>query len=258
MDVSVAAALAAVFGLIIGSFVNVVAYRIPAGKSVVSPPSACPSCDHPIRNRDNIPVVSWLLLKGRCRDCRAAISIRYPIVEATTGALFAATVLVIGLEWSLPAYLWFTGVTMALVLTDFDVKRIPNRILYPATVVGTALLLGGAVADGDPGDFWRGLAGAGIYFALFLVIALIARGGFGFGDVKLAFFLGEYLAFQSWGVLGAGVALGITIGGLIALGLLVLRRADRKTHIPFGPAMVAGAYLALVVGESLADWYIGG
>ena len=98
MDVSVAAALAALFGLIIGSFVNVVAYRIPAGKSVVSPPSACPSCDHPIRNRDNIPVVSWLLLKGRCRDCRAAISIRYPIVEATTGALFAVTVLVIGLE----------------------------------------------------------------------------------------------------------------------------------------------------------------
>ena len=89
------------------------------------------------------------------------------------------------------------------------------------------------------------------------MIALIARGGFGFGDVKLAFFLGEYLAFQSWGVLGAGIALGITVGGLIALGLLVSRKADRKTHIPFGPAMVAGSYAALVFGEALADWYLG-
>ncbi len=251
------AILAVPFGLVIGSFINVVAYRIPAGKSVVSPSSACPSCDHPIRHRDNIPIISWLVLRGKCRDCQATISARYPIVEATTGALFAATVLVVGLEWSLPAYLWFTGVTLALVLTDLDVKRIPNRILYPSTVVGTLLLLGAALLDGDLGVFWRGLGGAGIYFALFFLIALVARGGFGFGDVKLAFFLGEYLAYDSWGVLGSGIALGIGVGGLIALGLLLLRRADRKAHIPFGPAMVSGAYLALVFGESLADWYLG-
>ena len=196
------------------------------------------------------------MLGGKCRDCQAPISVRYPIVEALTGALFVATVVVIGVEWVLPAYLWFTGVTIALVLTDLDVKRIPNRILYPATVVGTVLLLGGAVVEGNVNNFWRGLAGAGIYFALFFLIALIAKGGFGFGDVKLAFFLGEYLAFRSWGVLGAGIALGIVVGGVVALGLLVLRRADRKTHIPFGPAMVIGAYAALVVGESLADWYL--
>lgn len=257
METSVAAITAGLFGLIFGSFVNVVAFRIPAGKSVVSPPSACPSCDHPIRGRDNIPVLSWLLLRGRCRDCHAPISIRYPIVEAAVGALFAATVIVIGLEWALPAYLWFVGVTMALVLTDLDVKRIPNRILYPSTIVGTALLLFGAVVDGKVGSFWRGLGGAGIYFALFFVIALVAKGGFGFGDVKLAFFLGEYLAFQSWEVLGAGIALGITVGGAISLGLLVIRKVDRKTHIPFGPAMVAGAYAALVFGEALADWYLG-
>ena len=256
MDVSVAATLAAFFGLIIGSFVNVVAYRIPAGGSVVSPPSACPSCSHPIRNRDNIPVVSWMWLRGRCRDCQTPISSRYPIVEVLTAVLFASTVVVIGLKWFLPAYLWFAGVTMALVLTDLDVKRIPNRILYPSTVAGTVLLLGGAIADGNINDLWRGLAGGGIYFALFFVIALIAKGGFGFGDVKLAFFLGEYLAFQSWEVLGTGIALGITAGGLIALGLLVLRRADRKTHIPFGPAMVIGAYLAIVAGERIADWYL--
>lgn len=251
------AILAIPVGLIIGSFINVVAYRIPAGKSVVSPPSACPTCHHPIRPRDNIPIVSWLLLRGKCRDCHAPISARYPIVEATTGGLFVAAVVVIGLEWSLPAYLWFAGVTLALVLTDLDVKRIPNRILYPSTVVGTLLLLGAAVLDGDLGHFWRGLVGGGIYFALFLVIALVARGGFGFGDVKLAFFLGEYLAYQSWGVLGAGIALGIGVGGFIALGVLILTKADRKTHIPFGPAMVVGSYLALIFGESLSDWYLG-
>ncbi len=251
------AILAVPFGLVIGSFINVVAHRIPAGKSVVAPPSACPSCNSPIRPRDNIPVLSWFVLRGKCRDCQAPISARYPIVEATTSALFVAAVFVIGLEWSLPAYLWFTGVTLALVLTDLDVKRIPNRILYPSTIVGTLLLLGGAVLEGELGNFWRGLGGAGIYFALFLVIALVARGGFGFGDVKLAVFLGEYLAYRSWGVLGAGIALGIGVGGLIALGLLVLTKADRKTHIPFGPAMVLGSYLALVFGQSLADWYLG-
>lgn len=254
---SAVAGFAALLGLIFGSFINVVAYRIPAGISVVSPPSACPECNTPIRPRDNIPVLSWFLLRGRCRDCGTRISMRYPIVEVATAVLFVASVLVIGVEPVLPAYLWFAGVTLVLVLTDLDVKRIPNRILYPSTVVGAILLFGGAALDGSISSFWRAALGAAIYFLLFLILALIARGGFGFGDVKLAFFLGLFLTYQSWEVLGSGIALGIGIGGVVAILLLLGGKATRKAKIPFGPAMVFGAYAALVVGQELADWYLG-
>lgn len=257
MDTALVAAVAAIFGLIFGSFINVVAYRVPAGLSVVSPPSACPHCDHPIRNRDNIPVLSWFLLRGRCRDCDERISPRYPIVEALTAVLSAGTVAVIGLHWVLPAYLWFAGVSLTLILTDLDVHRLPNRILYPSTVIGAVLLAIGAALDGDFSSMGRGVAGAAFYFVLFLILALAARGGFGMGDVKLAFFLGLFLAYQSWRVLGAGIALGVAIGGVVAIGLLISRRADRKSKIPFGPAMILGAYAALVFGQNLADWYLG-
>jgi leader peptidase (prepilin peptidase)/N-methyltransferase len=257
MDVFALALLGAVLGLVFGSFINVVACRVPADKSVVSPPSACPSCGHAIRHRDNIPVVSWILLRGRCRDCGVRISSRYPIVEAATAVLFVATVVVIGLGWVLAAYLWFVGVSLTLVLTDIDVHRIPNRILYPGTIVGAVLLFGGAVLDGDLGSFWRGAAGAGIYFALFLILALVARGGFGMGDVKLAFFLGLFLTYQSWEVLGSGIALGVAIGGVLAIFLLVARKASRKAKFAFGPAMVFGAWAALAFGQELADWYLG-
>ncbi len=257
MDVSLVAGFSAVLGLVFGSFINVVAYRVPADKSIVSPPSACPACGHSIRHRDNIPVLSWLLLRGRCRDCGAPISSRYPIVEAATAVLFATTVVVVGLEGVLPAYLWFIGVSLTLVLTDLDVHRIPNRILYPGTIIGAILLVGGAIVDGDLNSFWRGAAGAGVYFALFLILALVARGGFGMGDVKLAFFLGLFLTYQSWGVLASGIALGVAIGGVFAIFLLLARKASRKAKFAFGPAMIFGAYSALAVGQELADWYLG-
>ncbi|MGI9610050.1 MAG: prepilin peptidase [Acidimicrobiia bacterium] len=254
---ALATAFAALLGLVFGSFINVVAHRVPADKSIVSPPSSCPVCHHPIRHRDNIPVLSWLLLRGRCRDCGEPISVRYPVVELVTAALFGAAVGVIGIEPVLPAYLWFVGVGVTLILTDIDVHRIPNRILYPGTIVGAVLLLGGAVVDGDLASFWRGAAGAAVYFALFLVLALIARGGFGMGDVKLAFLLGLFLTYQSWGVLGSGVALGVAIGGVFAIFLLVARKASRKAKFAFGPAMILGAFAAIAFGQELADWYVG-
>jgi leader peptidase (prepilin peptidase)/N-methyltransferase len=256
MDAFVAAVAAAI-GLAFGSFINVVAYRVPLGRSVVSPASACPACDRPIRPRDNIPVVSWLLLRGRCRDCGVRISARYPIVEAATAVLFTATVLTIGVAPELPAYLWFAAAALTLTLTDIDVHRLPNHILYPSTAVGALLLLIAAIADGDLGSFARAVGGGALYFVLFLALALVARGGFGFGDVKLAFFLGLFLAYQSWDVLGAGIALGIAVGGLWAIGLLITRKADRKAKIPFGPAMILGAFIALAAGQELADWYLG-
>ncbi|MGH9169179.1 MAG: prepilin peptidase, partial [Acidimicrobiia bacterium] len=222
-------------GLAIGSFLNVVAYRVPAGRSVVRPRSACPACGHTVRARDNLPVLSWFLLGGRCRDCGASISPRYPLVEGLTALIFAATVLVVGVRWVLTAYLWFAGVTLVLVLTDLDHQRIPNRILYPGAAVGTVLLASGALGDGAAMGFVRAVAGGALYFTVLFLVALAARGGFGFGDVKLAFLLGEFLAYLSWAVLWAGVFLAVFIGGLAALALLVTRRKGRKEAIPFGP-----------------------
>jgi leader peptidase (prepilin peptidase)/N-methyltransferase len=249
--------LGAILGLVVGSFLNVVAYRVPRGESVVRPPSACPGCGSAIRRRDNVPVVSWLLLRGRCRDCGSTISARYPIVEALTAALFAVTVVVVGESWVLPAYWWFAGVGLTLILTDLDHQRIPNRILFPGVVVGIVLLTAGGLADGDATSVVRGGAGALAYFGLLFVIAIAARGGFGFGDVKLAFLLGLFLGYRSGKVLVTGVFAAFFIGGVVALALLVARRAGRKDAIPFGPALVVGAFIALASGEAIADWYLG-
>ncbi len=247
----------AVVGLVVGSFVNVVAYRVPQGLSVVRPPSACPACGHRIRPRDNVPVVGWLLLRGRCRDCGSGISIRYPLVEAGTGAIFALLGLLIGAAWVLPAYWWATGVAVTLTLTDLDLQRIPNRILVPGTMVGWVLLSGGAVLDGDASALLRALGGGAGYFGLLFLVALAARGGFGFGDVKLAFLLGSFLAYRSWEALLVGGFAAFAIGGLVALALLALRRAGRKDAIAFGPSMVAGAAVGLAWGERIAEWYLG-
>ena len=250
------AAFAAAFGLVFGSFLNVVAYRVPLGRSVVRPPSACPSCDAPVRPRDNIPVISWILLRGKCRECKTPISVRYLIVEAFTGALFAGTVLVVGLVWTLPAYLWFVAVTMVLILTDLDHKRIPNRILYPGTLVGLALLAGGAIADGRTDALSRAILGGVFYFAGLFVLALIARGGFGFGDVKLAFLLGLFGSYHGWEHLIVGVFLAFFIGGLVAIALLVTRRKGRKDAVPFGPSLVLGAWIGIAFGLEIFEWYL--
>lgn len=246
-----------VLGLIAGSFLNVVAYRVPLGRSVIRPRSACPACGHEIRARDNLPLLSWLLLRGHCRDCGLAISVRYPLVEAGTGLAFAGLALVVGATWSLPGYWWAAATAIALTLTDLDHKRIPDRILLPG-IIGTAVLLtAGSLGEGDPWAALRAVAGGAAYFALLLAIALVARGGFGFGDVKLGALLGMVLAHRSWGVLLVGVFAAFALGGLAGLVLLAARRVRRKDAIPFGPAMVAGAALALAAGEAIVRWYTG-
>jgi len=250
-------AASAVLGLMIGSFLNVVVYRVPLGLSIVRPPSACPSCSTPIRSRDNIPLISWLLLRGKCRDCANPISARYPLVEAGTAGAFAGIALIVGESWTLPAYWAATAVSIALALVDIDRKRIPNAILFPGLAMGWALLVAGAIADGDAWSLLRAAGGAGCYFALLLVIAVAARGGFGFGDVKLAFLLGTFLAHQSWDVLFVGVFAGFVVGGVLGAALLVARRLGRKDAMPFGPAMVIGAALALIWGEAIVGWYLG-
>ena len=179
---------------------------------------------------------------------------RTPAVAIATALLFAVTPLAVDVDWVLPAYLWFVAVTVTLTLTDIDTKLIPNRILFPGTIVGLVLLMGGAIIEDGP--IVRPLAGGVIYFVLLLVLALIARGGFGFGDVKLAFLLGLFTAYQSWETLIVAVFAAFLLGGLVSAILVVFRIRSRKDSIPFGPYLVAGAYLAIVWAGAIASWYL--
>ncbi|EYR64430.1 peptidase A24 [Actinotalea ferrariae CF5-4] len=250
----------AVLGLLVGSFLNVVVWRVPRGESVVRPPSACPACSRPIRRRDNVPVVSWLLLRGRCRDCSAPISARYPLVEAATAAAFALVAWRLGATWELPAYLWLTGACVALVLIDLDVHRLPDAIVLPSYPVVVWLLVVATLAPSGAaewGDLARAGAGGAILFAAYFVMAVAYPGGMGFGDVKLAGLLGVGLAWLGWGSLVVGGFAAFLLGGLYSLGLLALRRAGRGTGIPFGPWMVAGGAVGVAVGEPLWRAYLG-
>lgn len=244
-------------GLVIGSFLNVVIWRVPRGESVVSPPSHCPGCDRPIRPRDNIPVVSWLLLRGRCRDCHTRISARYPAVEALTGAMFGLMAWHLGVSWELPAYLYLTAVSIALAFIDLDTKRLPNVLTLPSYPITAALLLLPAVLDDRWADYGRAMLGALALFAFYFLLALIYPAGMGMGDVKLAGVLGMGLAWFGWGTLVAGGFLAFLLGGVVGIVLMLTRRAGRRTAIPFGPFMVAGALLGVLVGPAFADWYVG-
>jgi len=249
--------IAAFIGVLIGSFLNVIAYRVPAGMSIVRPASSCATCHAAIRPGDNVPIVSWLMLWGRCRACGSRISLRYPLVEGGCGALFGATAAIIGGSWVLPAYLWFAGLTLVLLVIDLDVKRIPNRVLYPGTIGALALLGVGAAVDGLGGALPRAGVGGAAYFGGLLAVALVSRGGFGMGDVKLGFVLGVFAAFRSWACLVVAVFGAFVIGGVVAITLVLAGRARRRDLIPFGPALVVGAWVAIAAGDAIASWYLG-
>ncbi|NIZ89850.1 prepilin peptidase [Kineococcus rubinsiae] len=248
--------LVAVVGVAVGSFLNVVVHRVPRGESIVAPPSACPGCGHAIRPRDNVPVLSWILLRGRCRDCGARISGRYPLVEAGTGLLFVAVLLVVGVSWALPAYLYLAAIAVALALIDLEVHRLPDAIVLPSYPVALVLLGAASALGGDGSAFVRALVGAAALFALYFVLWFVRPGGMGLGDVKLAGVLGLYLGWWGWDALAVGGFLAFVVGGLVSLPLLLSGRAGRRTAIPFGPSMLVAALAALVVAAPLSSWYL--
>ncbi|HWL36490.1 MAG TPA: prepilin peptidase [Frankiaceae bacterium] len=250
-------ALAAVFGLLIGSFLNVVVWRVPRGESLVSPPSHCPRCDTPIKPYDNLPVVSWLLLRGKCRHCGEPISARYPGVELATGVLFGALAARIGYDWALPAFLYLGAISVALALIDLDTKRLPNVITLPSYVVGIVLLGGAALLSGEYDPLVRAVIGMAALYGIYFLLVLAYPAGMGFGDVKLAGVLGLYLGWLGWPEWFTGWMLGFLLGGIWGVGVLLLRRGSRKTQIPYGPFMIAGALVAIFVGRPLADAYLG-
>lgn len=247
-------------GLAIGSFLNVVIWRVPRRESVNHPPSSCPICGNRIRWRDNIPVLSWLILRGRCRDCGEPISWRYPAVEAGTALLFVLIGLRFGFELpgvaALPAFLYLSAIAVALSLIDIDTHRLPNAIVLPSYVVAFALL---AVATAATGDWWmlaRSAIGGAALFAFYFTLVLVYPKGMGLGDVKLAGVLGLYLGWLGWGELAVGAFAPFLLGGLYAIGLLVARKAGRGSGIPFGPWMLAGALLSTFFGNEIAHGYL--
>ena len=252
---SLLAVLGGVFGLLIGSFLNVVVHRVPRGESVVRPASACPSCGLEIRPRDNLPVLGWVLLRGRCRDCGKPISARYPLVEAGTAVLFVVMALRFGGDWVLPAYLYLAAVGLALALIDLDCKRLPDALTLPSYPVAAVLLGGAALLGSDSGDYATALLGGLAMFALYFALAFAYPAGMGFGDVKLAGVLGMYLGWLGWGAWAVGTFLGFTLGGVFGIGLILVKKGGRKTAVPFGPFMLLGVLIAVLAGPELASGY---
>jgi leader peptidase (prepilin peptidase) / N-methyltransferase len=237
-----------VFGLIIGSFCNVVIYRLPQGRSIVSPGSRCRSCDTFIRPWDNIPLLSYVLLKGRCRFCKEPISLRYPAVESLNGALYAMLYLKFGLTMTFAVYAVLTSALVIVAFIDFDHKIIPNTMTLPGMAVGLGLSLG--VSPITPPASLIGLISGG---AIFYLIALISGGGMGGGDIKLIAMIGAFLGLP--GVLFT-IFVSALSGSVVGVMLMLLGRKGRKDRVPFGPFLAFGAILYMLVGNDLIQWYL--
>jgi leader peptidase (prepilin peptidase)/N-methyltransferase len=237
-------------GLLIGSFLTVVAHRLPLGESVVGGRSHCPACGAQIAAYDNVPVFSWLLLRGKARCCGAAISPRYPLTELAAGALYAATVLVLWDDAAQVALgLVFVTMLLAITLTDLERRIIPNKILLAGAVVAVAI-----VTATDPGSLpERAIAAAGAG-GLLLAAALAYPRGMGLGDVKLAATMGLFLGRE----VAPALFVALLAGSLVGLAMIVRHGASaRKQAIPFGPFLALGGVVGLLAGEELIDWYLG-
>ena len=240
--------LIGLLGLLVGSFLNVVIHRLPRGESLVRPASRCPSCKAAIKPYDNIPVVSWLLLRGRCRNCGAGISVRYPIVEALTAAVFVGAALARGVDDDLALWLPFAAMLIAVAGIDLDHQIIPNKILLPAAIWGLA-----ATIAFRPDNIDDSLIAGGIAFSALLLAAVAYPAGMGMGDVKLAGVMGIYL--------GSGVApamlAGFLAGSVVGVAIIAREGRDaRKKGVPFGPFLAFGGLVGLFWGPELVDVYV--
>ncbi|TDA67735.1 MAG: prepilin peptidase [Clostridia bacterium] len=237
-----------VFGLVVGSFLNVCIWRLPRGESVVFPPSHCPACGRRLAWRDMVPVLSYIFLQGRCRYCGSRISHRYPLVEALTGAAFLFLFYLYGTSSRLVAALVLTCVLEVAAFVDLEHMRIPNGLLLTGAVAGLLVnLLPGSLG-------WREMAlGAVAGAGPLLAVVLASRGGMGGGDVKLAAVAGLYLG---WRLALTGLFLGVVAGGVMAVVMLALRRVGRRDPIPFGPFLAVGFWVAMVWGKELLACYL--
>ena len=249
MPVGISAAFAGTLGAIIGSFLNVVAYRLPRSESLVKPGSHCPGCGVAIKPYDNIPVVGWLMLRGRCRDCGTHISARYPLVEAVCAVLAVVVVLTKQSAYEIALGLELVAVLVPVALIDFEYKIIPNKITLPAAVaaIATGLILQPSAV---PEQLIAGAAAGGFL----LIFVLAYPRGMGMGDVKLAAVLGLYLGRSVAVALLAGVLLGTIVGVGVMARVGVAR--GRKIKVPFGPLLAVGGVIALFAGPAIVHWYL--
>jgi leader peptidase (prepilin peptidase) / N-methyltransferase len=244
--------IAFIFGAIVGSFLNVCIYRLPRGESVVTPRSHCPGCGTLIRAWDNIPLLSFLHLRGRCRDCGRPISSRYPLVEGLTGLLFALTVARFGMTPLAGSLLFLVSALVVIAFVDIDHQVIPNVITLPGIPLG---LLAGLAVGGPPvlDRILGALTGAGfLYLVLLYGGALYGQDAMGEGDLNLIALIG---AFLGWRAVILTLIAGCLTGSLVGLGLIALRRLGRREHMPFGPFLVFGALVSLFWGDMLFEWY---
>jgi leader peptidase (prepilin peptidase)/N-methyltransferase len=248
-------ALFFVLGLLFGSFLTVVIARVPAGGSVVRPRSRCPSCGAEIRALDNIPVVSWLWLRGRCRRCGARISAEYPLTELVTGILFAAAAALVEPVYAAGVAAPFLGVMLAIGVIDARHRVVPNRIVYPSVILfAAAIVVGDLLGRGvDAPDAAIGL---GLYAVPLFLVAVVVPHGMGMGDVKLAGLIGLVLGSVGLSYVGVAAGVGVIGGGIGALIALAILGAGRKDQIPFGPFLAGGAMVATLAGPWIADAYL--
>jgi leader peptidase (prepilin peptidase)/N-methyltransferase len=251
VSLALAAPLSALFGSLLGSFLNVVVFRLPRGESLSRPRSRCPGCETPIRPWDNVPVLSWLLLRGRCRDCAMRIPWRYPAVEAGTATLCGLVALA---RWGDGVDLWL-GLVLVLLLVpitliDLGHRLIPNQLVAAGSVAALALL-----AALDPGSLPEHLIAAAAAGGFLLVAAVAYPAGMGMGDVKMAGMLGLFLGRAVAPAMFTAFIAGTLVGAVIIARLGAAR--GRKAGIPFGPYLALGALVGLFAGDAIVDWYLG-
>ncbi|MGH2435905.1 MAG: prepilin peptidase [bacterium] len=242
-----AASVVFVIGAALGSFLNVVIYRLPRAESLVRPRSRCPHCRAAIAPRDNIPILSYVLLRGRCRACRKSITPRYVLVEATTAVLLTALWLREGPTIQFAAAALFALMLVPIFFIDLEHRIVPNAISYPGTLLGLLL----AVPQGRLLDALLTATGAALFF---LLIALASRGGMGGGDIKLAAMMG---AFLGWPAIAFALLVAFTMGAAVGVYLIATGRRSRKDAIPFGPSLAAGAVAAWFAAAPVIAWYVG-
>jgi leader peptidase (prepilin peptidase)/N-methyltransferase len=252
-DVLIRLVVAIPFGLAVGSFMTVAVYRLPRKESLLAPRSRCPGCGAELRNRDNVPVLSWLLLRGRCSSCGMRISVEYPLTELATAAVVVGVALTWTDVWVAVIVAAMASMMPAIALIDIRHHIIPNRLMHPALIAFPVLLLA-AWLSGAPVDLARAAIGSAAYGGGLLLVALVS-GGMGMGDVKLAGLIGLVLGALGLRYMGVAVGAAIVLGGVGGLMALLLGRS-RKDMIPFGPYMAAGALVAVFLGDRLAEGYL--
>ena len=252
--------LLALFGLAIGSFLNVVIVRVPSGESLVRPPSKCPLCEHEIAARDNIPILSWLLLKGRCRNCGEPIPAGYPLVEAGNAALWVLSGVVFGASAEVVPYALLFSVLLALSVIDLELYILPNKITYPSILASLVIIpLLAVVATDDPAAAILGAAIGAVGFAGFLLVLLLAwelilrKEGMGMGDVKLAVLLGLWIGYINPLLCLFALIASSVIGLIVGAGILVVRRESRP--FPFGPWLALGSILVIACSGPILRLY---